>query len=345
MNADDGWLRSHGKAFGEATAADEFFHGRNGVVGDSLTETWYWNFAVPEKAINCHVYCWVHPNLDVVTAGLFVYRGLKAQHLAAEFFDMQTYLSMDVVGAGGRNIHVPNGLRMDVIEPLQHIHMGFADPQRQTAIDVDMRALAERIMRDNNKHFEQIMHCQGELTLRGEVHQVDCYKVRDRSWGELRPEGNSPLPAYTWMTGVFHQGDLAFNLCLHDDPATDPGLARDFPLDSSQMIKDGWIWREGRKLRLRGATKRTKRHPLLLAPLSHDIEMVDQEGRIYRMKGEIISSLPWAGWSNHMCHIGQARWTLQDGSIGYGESQDGQWNDYVYRSSPADGLGVGQGWR
>ena len=47
------------------------------AVGDSLTETWYWGFNVPEARINCYAYCWVHPNLGVVSAGLFIYRGIK----------------------------------------------------------------------------------------------------------------------------------------------------------------------------------------------------------------------------------------------------------------------------
>jgi hypothetical protein len=62
--------------------------------------------------------------------------------------------------------------------------------------------------------------------------------------------------------------------------------------------------------------------------------MEDVEGRHYRMQGEIISSIPWTAWANHVCHLAQARWVMDDGRVGYGESQDGQWNDYVYALSP-----------
>jgi hypothetical protein len=333
MSEDDIWLRNRASGFGTATPEDEYYHGRNGVEGDSLTETWYWNFAVPEAGINVHLYCWVHPNLDVVTSGLFAYRGLKRQNLASELFDVHSFLSIKVIGGSGSDIQIPNGLRVRVIEPLQRIHIAFADPARGVDIDVQLRAVADVIMRSNNKHFEQLMHCTGRMVLRGEHFDIDCYKVRDRSWGELRPEGNSHLPAYTWLTGAFG-ADFAFNMCAHDDPTEDASAAKAFPVPKDQLFKDGWVWRDGRKIRLKHGSKHTERDPLLLFPLRHRIEMEDVEGQRYRMQGEIISSLPWTAWANHVCHLAQARWTLADGRIGYGESQDGQWNDYVYAYSP-----------
>jgi hypothetical protein len=230
--SDDSWLRNLSNSFGTATPADEFYHGRNGVEGDSLTETWYWTFAVPEAGINVHLYCWVHPNLEVVTSGLFAYRGLKRVNLASELFDVHSFLSIKVIGGDGRDIRIPNGLRVRVIEALQHVHITFEDRARNTGIDVHMRAISDVIMRNNNKHFEQLMHCTGTMVLRGEHFDIDCYKIRDRSWGELRPEGNSHLPAYTWLTGAFG-ADLAFNMCAHDDPADDPRVAREFPVQKN----------------------------------------------------------------------------------------------------------------
>ena len=125
--------------FGDIADADEFFHGF-GPAGDSLTETWFWGFAVPEQAINCYLYSWVHPNLDVVSMGLTIYRGITPHHLAAELFDFPTYLrASDVVGDGS-NIVVPNGLTVTVVEPLRHIRISYADEPRDTAIEVELRA-------------------------------------------------------------------------------------------------------------------------------------------------------------------------------------------------------------
>ena len=73
MSTTTDWNSNLSRAFGEAQPQDEFYHGW-GPEGDSLTETWYWGFNIPEQAINCFIYCWCHPNLEVVTAGLIIYQ-------------------------------------------------------------------------------------------------------------------------------------------------------------------------------------------------------------------------------------------------------------------------------
>lgn len=297
--------------FGVVTDQDEYLHG-DGPDGDSLTETWYWGFNVPEARINCYAYCWVHPNLGVVSAGLFIYQGIKAQHLAAELFDMPAFLSAGIVGDGA-DIKVPNGLRLQVIDPLRHIHMTYSDPVRDTRVDVHLTAVDEPVVRANSRHFEQVMRSRGTLVLRGERHDVDSFHVRDRSWGELRPEGHNPGPPYNWVTGVLDDGAEAFNVGSIDE-----------------TFKDGWIRRDGRTIRLVHASKRVEREPGTLRPTRIALEMHDAEDGVHYVTGLIVAGLPWGGWHNTICHLGLVRWEL-DGRVGWGDSMDVQWNDYVWR--------------
>jgi hypothetical protein len=322
-----------GSGFGAVTDTDEYLHG-DGPAGDSLTETWYWGFSVPEARINCYAYCWVHPNLGVVTAGLFIYQGIKRQHLAAELFDMPTFLSADVVG-DGREIAVPNGLRVTVIEPLEHIRMQFADASRQTELDVELRAVAAPIVRANGKHFEQVMRTRGELVLRGERYDVDGFHVRDRSWGELRPESPAPSPPYTWVTGVFDDGALAFNVGSLDDPRRGPHWLDDYEIPASAAFKDGWITVEGRARRIVEASTLVQRLRGSLRPARIELELRDAEDQRYEITGEVMAGLPWGGWHNITCHLGLVRWGL-DGRVGWGDSMDVQWNDYVWRYGQSD---------
>ena len=218
------WNANVGGGFGKLVAQDEFFHGQ-GPAGDSLTETWYWNFHIPQARINCFAYCWVHPNLGVVTAGLFIYQGRKRQHLECELFDMRDFMSRAVIGDGSQ-IALPNSFKATVIAPLEQVKLEFRDDARATTLDLDLLAAAPPIVRSNNKHFEQLMHARGSLLLRGERYAIDCYAVRDRSWGELRPEDHAAKgPPYTWVTGAFGT-DFAFNLGAHDDPPAQTGLVR-----------------------------------------------------------------------------------------------------------------------
>ncbi len=325
------WNSNVGGGFGTHMPQDEYFHG-TGPAGDTLTETWYWNFFVAEAAINCFAYCWVHPNLQVVTGGLMVYQGWKPSHLACEVFEMRDYLSMQVVGDGS-SIVFPGGFSVEVIEPLHHVRLRFNDPGRQTSILVDLHAAWVPIMRSNNKHFEQVMHASGTLELRGVHYAVDCYPVRDRSWGELRPEDHAPVPPYTWLTGTFGP-EMAFNLGLHDDPVSNPEWigAMETP---SQIFKDGWVLVNGEQRRVIRATKATRRDHPGCRPLSHDIEFEDSTGALYKMHGDVVAQTNWSGWSNMNTHLGLARWNW-GGRTGYGETQDVQWNDYVYLMTRGD---------
>jgi hypothetical protein len=315
-----------GGGFGTSTTADELFHG-TGEPGDALTETWFWNFHVPEAAINCYAYCWVHPNLKVVTAGLMLYKGLKRQHLESELFDIRDYMSSALVGDGS-DIQLPNGMRVEVVVPMKHIHLTFSDAARDTSIDVELNAIGSPIVRANGKHFEQVMHATGKLVLRGEQHEIDCYPVRDRSWGEQRPETHAPTPPYTWVTGTFGS-DFAFNVGAHDDPALGPDWIGRFD-PPAKIFKDGWVVMHGEQRRIVRASKITHRELPLCRPLRHEYQFEDSTGEVHRLTGQVIAQSNWSGWSNMNCHLGLVEWDW-NGRKGWGETQEVQWNEYVWR--------------
>lgn len=328
--SDTDWNSNLGHGFGMHKPTDENYHG-TGPAGDTLTETWFWNFHVPEAKINCFAYCWVHPNLKMSSGGLIIYQGHKPSHLACELFDYRDYLSLQVVGDGS-NIAFPNGLTVTALEPLTKLSMVFEDAARDTAFDLIANAVDVPIMRANNQHFEQLMHVTGTLRLRGKDHRVDCYAVRDRSWGELRPESNAPVPPYTWVTGAFGP-DFAFNVGSHDDPSRDPewsGL-----IDAPQRIfNDGWVLLNGEQRRITQASKITRRQGDRHAPVTHSYRFTDDHGEHYEIEGTLIAQTEWGGWSNMTCHLGLVEWKWNS-RTGYGESQECSWNEYSYRMHQA----------
>lgn len=328
MTDDRDWNANVGGGFGHAEPKHEFFQSPWENKADSVSQTWYWGFNVPEAHINCFAYCWTHPNLDIVTGGLMIYQGMKAQTLACELFDIRAFNKIDLVGDGS-NILFPNSMRVEVIEPLQHMRLTFDDPARQTSVNVDIRATAKPLMRANNQHFEQVMKVTGDLILRGEAHKVDCYNVRDRSWGEPRPEDHAPLPPYTWVTGVFGE-EFAFNLGAHDDPARNPEWSGIYQLDPASVFKDGWVQIKGEQRRLARASKITHREFPLCRPLRHEIEFEDTAGDKYLITGDVVAQSNWAGWPNANVHLGLVKWSW-NGKSGYGETQEVQWNDYIWR--------------
>lgn len=303
--------------FGLATDADEYLHG-TGPRGDSLTETWFWGFAIPEESINCYLYCWVHPNLDLVSAGLIIYRGVTAHHLAAELFDFPAFLRASTVVRDGRRIEVPNGLTVTVLDPLRHLHIGYHDDARDTALDVDLRAVSEPIMRSNGLHFEQVIHATGRLRLRGAEYLVNNFAVRDRSWGELRPEAHNPHGPYNWVTAVSQDGALAFNLGTLDVEG----------ITSAQAFRDGWLWRDGAVTRLNPPQRSIIRERGTGRPVAYRMAFTDVRGRPITAEGEVVASVPWSGWHNMVAHLGLVRWQVE-GLVLWGDSMDCQWNDQV----------------
>jgi hypothetical protein len=326
----DSWTRGGGTGFGAYEDSDEELHPNHQHAADSLTETWAYMFWMPKQRIGCIAYLWVHPNLAVLTGGVTVFQGHKSHHLQAEIFDMPIFNKAAACIAGnGRDITVPNGFRAHILEPFKTIHLTYADASRGNLLDLQFTAAAPPIMRESRKHFDQIMDVAGALKLRGKSYKVKCWGSRDRSWGEPRPENPYPIPPYTWLTGRFPSG-MMWNANGHDDPKRKPEWRRAYKVAPADVFKDGWVYRDGEQLRISQFSKITQRNPRTLRPLRHDVSFVDSRGRPYRIKGEVIASIPWGGWFNMNCYVCATRWRW-DKEIGYGDTQEVSWGDFFYK--------------
>jgi hypothetical protein len=321
------FFKSRSFGFGSFTEKDDFLHPNQICSGDSCTETQYFGFYVPKANIYAFCYFWLHPNINCVMGGLAVCQGLKRSHLQAELFDFNTYLSKDTVIKNDlHSYRLPNSYQVDVLEPGKKMRLRYDDPVRQNRLDLSIAAMMPPAMRANNRHFEQAMKYEGELTLRGQKHQVDCYNVRDRSWGELRPEEALPFPPMTWTTGIF--GDnFAFNCSAFDHPDYNPITLKEFPISAEQAFNDGWVFRDGQLAKIKSVKKLTMRDPETGRPLSHVMDMVDVDNREYHITGTITAGLPFGGWLNLYTHLCLTKWECE-GMTGWGDTQDLHWTDF-----------------
>ena len=320
------WV-SDATGFGSAKPSDDHYHGKMGVAGSTLTETWCWGFQHPPTNTHCFIYIYMHPNVGSVTGGLWVHRGNKPHAMFCDFHDMHSNMSDDIFDAD-KNIMLANGMRVEFIAPMRQQRITYAHEGRGFSIDLTFTAFMDAAMRSNNKHFEQGSHVTGTCVLNGETMEIDCLYNRDRSWGELRPEMTLSVPPYTWMNGLFSK-DFVFNIGCHDDPALDPEWKDHFHVPPEKIVKDAWIRRDGRMLKVPRVSKITTRDETL-TPLRTVIHCTDEEGRDYEFVGEITAGVPWNPWHNCHCHIALARWTSpQFDGEGWGEHQEVQWNDYL----------------
>ena len=327
-NHDKPFFLNQNSGFREADASVELLHpsANGGITADSLTETQYFGFSVPEAKIHCYSYLWHHPNLRLLTGGLWVFQGTKRYMVQSEICDFRTYMSDSALKGDLYEYRLENGFGVKILEPLRRFHLTYEDPARSNAVDLIYDAVGPAVLFADGRHLEQPMRVKGDLTLRGKHFSIDCYNVRDRSWGKPRPEENLRMPPASWMTGVFDP-DFSFNCNIFDQASGNPELSGEFALPEERALAGGWLYRDGRLGRLVHAKKRVARARESLLPEAIDLAAEDEFGRPLRLHGTLLASCPWQAWGNFNANICLMRWESA-GRIAYGDCQEPMWNDY-----------------
>lgn len=317
------------QGFAGISAKDELLHPEafTEISADSATETQYLGFSIPEENIHALCYLWHHHNLKTVTGGLYVWQGIKRYMPAAEICDVRAFMSDRALANNLHEYRLDNGYGVRIVEPLKKLHMTYQDAARKNSVDLEYEALAAPVMFGDGKHFEQAMRVRGEVMLRGKRHTVDCYNVRDRSWGKARPEDNMPLPPVSWMTGVFGE-DFAFNCNVLDQHEENPEIKGRFELPREKTFNGGWVRREGVLARIVSARKRVEREAGTRLPLAVDLEFTDEQDRVTRLRGSLQAACPWQVWPNMIFMVCLMRWDCE-GRTAHGDCQEAYWNDYL----------------
>jgi hypothetical protein len=327
--SDQPFFLAHNEAIGEASPADDMLHPEQnrGIEGDSLTETQYLGFNIPEHSIHGLGYIWHHVNLRIITGGLMVWRGVKRFAVEAELFDVRGFLNDKALANDLHEVRLENSYAVRVIEPLKRLHMSYEDGSRGNFVDLDYSAITPPVMFGDKKHFEQGLKVRGKLVLRGQEFEVNCRNVRDRSWGKLRPEAPMSVPPVSWMTGCFGD-DFIFNCNLMDHAGSNFQATGQFAVPVERALNGGWISRKGRITRIVKAHKQLDRDPESFMPRSVTLRTTEEDGRETTMRGQLVAACPWAVWPNIHANISLMRWEM-DGCIGHGDCQDVLWTDYV----------------
>jgi len=296
------------EGFVQPFPADEFLHRDLPADADyTLSETSYFGFNIPEASIDCEIYAWFHPTLRIVSGGLMIFQGYKQLAGQADYLDYRN--AMPAPDGDIDDVHYPTGVRIRVIEPLEHIEITFASPDGQTTLDLTCRAIMPAAGRTDGKHFVQAMKCTGELVLRGERHRIDSYFTRDRSFNLPRAEVEHPVDPFSWVAGVFGD-DLAFHAVGPDSEEL-----------STDAARWGYVWRDGELRGLASMRKKTFRDAGPIWPTGVELELVDTRGDSYLIRGTGQSMLPFPFWPNMITNLMFTRWEL-DGRVGYGDYQD-----------------------
>ncbi len=295
------------------------------------TETNWWSFNVPDRKLGGWLYTQSLGVQQTVNGGAWVWDDSDA---GAVYERNQRGLPFPDRG-DLRDVSFPNGVSVKMLEPLMKYRTTYSDPGR---FECDL--VHEGIIGPHShpigawpfwatRHFDQPVHVTGTIVLVGEEIRVDCYSVRDRSWGP-RPAGPTPqdkklapgtlsrpnrpprarLPhsvGYCFGTQDGREGFVAF---------TDPWLGEDMETPSDDL-DTGYLLRDGEYAPLvKGSRTTTLAVDTKFIETIH-LEAVDALGRELVADGTLVSRHGTAGPSG----TGLYEWSWTGDRHGWGEDQ------------------------
>ena len=281
------------------------------------TETVWFSFNVPERSLAGWFYTQVRPNIGTAAGGAFLYGPgdwMPWELPYWAYFDHQAAPSpLDL-----RDATFMNGFSVKMLEPGMKYHLGykFRDLEEFVA-DLQFEGLTPPVPHvhgappfTGSSHYDQHGRVTGDLWLKGERIPVDCFAVRDRSWGR-RPEligPNSKRLSYVFGATSADEAFLVFTLPAGGDQEAE-----------EEHLSSGYLLRDGQLRRLSSATRHNTRDASTGGISALTVDITDTDGRTAHITGEARARmmLPRAS----LCINTFLRFEV-DGREGFGEDQD-----------------------
>lgn len=291
---------------------DDSFH--FDVLGDDwwATETSWFSFHHPARNLGGWLYTMVRPNIGTVAGGVWVWD--HTAHLPWDVLYSTNYTALQLpADVDLTDVALPTGVSIRAVKPAQRYHLGYDDPGRLT-LDLTFDAVmppepmtSVRSTFGKARHFDQFGRVTGTVVVQGEQIDIDCFAVRDRTWGRRRED--RPRKA-AYVTGAAGPDDSFLAVTQEDDGV--------------DVVAYGFLRKDGRTVPLVGGERRVERDPVQGWTSRIELEVVDAEGRTMRAVGHPVSRIV----INRHTFIdinSLVRWDLDDPTAGgpaWGEDQD-----------------------
>ena len=202
-----------------------------------FTETCWFSFNVPERKMGGWLHGSIRPNLGVCTFQVFVWDDSAVYPWELPYFFVQ-YAQPLPKERDLRDFTWPHGWSIKILEPLHKYHLTYKN-RDLISIDLVFEGLSAPHPYispsgpfNESAHLDQTGHLTGEISLRGERIPVDCYSVRDRSWG-VRMDHRGGRIGY--LFGTASERDA---FCLFVRP-------QDLNEDGSEIVNHGYLIKDG----------------------------------------------------------------------------------------------------
>jgi hypothetical protein len=315
-------------------------------------ETNWWSFNVPERRIGGWLHCGYHANRGTATWRVFAWddTGTSPARMAYHRTAVDVPMPPD---PDLRDITFPGGgYSVRMLTPLMDYAIGYRDAEAEFGLEFEHRSVhpPQRFTPGqppamHNPHLDQLGHITGELVLRGERIPLDCWSIRDRTWGPRPGHHAAPaVPAAPREYQAKHpggprwreierergRGRIQYVFGHTDDRTGFLGFVRPSEGDAAgwSPMNVGWLLRDGRFQRLDRTRSRMKnyRDPATGWSAHMEVDLVDVTGRTMQAEGFAVSRMSEQGQGANSL----MRWEY-DGQIGWGEDQDGWRLDHVQK--------------
>ncbi|MFZ2178439.1 MAG: hypothetical protein WAW17_31310 [Rhodococcus sp. (in: high G+C Gram-positive bacteria)] len=286
------------------TAADDYLH----AVSDNFyeSETYWFSFFVPERNIGAWIYTSVRQNAGVTAGGLWMWDDTATNPWDIPFYEH--FSALKLPKTVDKTVRSPTGSSVSVVEPGMVYDLHYEDRDRIT-VDLTFRGLEEPVpLRQGAppypaaSHYDQTGHVTGTVVLDGERIDVDCFAMRDRSWGPRTERGYRRV-GYTWLAS--------------------PGcslLTYSSPTPTTDDIHSGYL-RTGADLRpVASGHRKVTRDPSHAWVDALDITVVDEHGTEFTATGTARSRFILSN-ATSVCVNTLLEFDV-DGETVFGEDQD-----------------------
>lgn len=292
------------------------------TADDSWYESYWFAFYVPERGIMVYAYPWFRTALGVYGGGVIAWDGDGTAPWTVLHYDYSWARRFDGPDSviNGNTIDTPQGIRIDCLPREHHYRVRYEHPA--LGFDVTFEPAGEaNIMSAStaesgifSSHVDQPGHYKGELRVGTERLDVDCFLIRDRSWGPRRDDVRDMHVGYFYATA---SSTDAFLFVGHGGE----------DLDRFEMIS-GYLIRDGVRAPLASATARITRNAQH-APASCVVSGRDALQRELEAKGTAVTYAGLQQQPGMFSWTSLARWNFSNLNT-HGELQE-SWHPDRYR--------------
>jgi hypothetical protein len=281
---------------------------------DNASDDPYWNesawfsVSIPERKIHGAIQYYFRPNMGMLNGGPMLWDPSGNQTWDCLYYNW-SHLQARPAGSQKFDMTANNSLQVQVLDPLRRYAIAYSNEDFE--LDLEWRAIApvhELVSNDPGQkatqkfHLEQPGRMVGTIRRDGETFPVDCYSMRDTSYGP-RNYTSTASGGYFWGIAA----DSAFHAIAKGE-------------GSEQTVIGGFIWKDGELASLVSGTRRVETFGRY-GPSRVLFDAKDQLGRTITATGRIDDGFIFTGYTDHTVVWSLLEWDW-NGVTHWGDNQE-----------------------